>query len=88
MSLGEERIRIVEETLKKEEQKLCLKNNELTKIWQYEYGLVADDARNLINDIDDQIKISLKDIDYEKFLAEENGSVNFVQEESDVSEED
>ena len=71
MSLGEDRIRIVEETLKKEEQKLGLKNKELTKIWQYEYGLVADDARNLLADIDDQITISLKDIDYEKFLAED-----------------
>lgn len=87
MSLGKERIEIVEETLRKEEERLGLRNNELYKIWQYEYGRAADDARNLIDDIDEQIELSLKDINLEEFLDDENNSTISERGEQNVSQE-
>ena len=72
MSMSEERTRVVETSLTKEEEKIGLRNKELLKIWQAEYAIVTDETRNLLDAIDDMIKKSIVDVNLEEFLKEEN----------------
>ena len=71
MSLTPERTAIIEDTLHKEEEKLGLKKGELFTVWQAEAANATNDARNLLDAIDSEIKKSLKDVNLEEFLKEE-----------------
>ena len=71
MSLTPERTAIIEDTLHKEEEKLGLKKKELFTVWQAEAANATNDARNLLEAIDSEIKKSLKDANLQEFLKEE-----------------
>ena len=77
MTESNERVEVLKKALISREKKLGLKNKELQKLVDLEEKHIHEgDARNVIDDIDDLIKNSIKDLDLESFLREDEEENN------------
>jgi ribosome recycling factor len=71
----EDRLEVLKNALVAQEEALGLKNEELQKIFKLEEGEIhEEDARDLGADVDDLIKNSIKGLDLEKFLRDDEES--------------
>ena len=69
----EDRQKVLQDAILDREEMLGLKNHELTKIFNLEKEVIhEEDARDLGDDIDELIKDSIKGLNLEEFLKEEN----------------
>ena len=71
----EDREQFLANALVTQEEALGLKNKELQQIYELENReMFEQDARNLGGDVDDLIKNSIKGLDLEKFLSDDEES--------------